>query len=141
MIEFTVEGQPQRKQRPKFRRRGNFVQTYTPKETVDYEKKIVEAYKEQIGDYMAFSGEEPLRVHIEAYFEIPKSLSKRKRQMAIENLILPHNSIDVDNTAKVVLDALNKVAYKDDHYITNLIIYKKYSEQPRLEIRISEVKL
>lgn len=33
-IRFTVKGNPFGKERPKFARRGNFVQTYTPKNTL-----------------------------------------------------------------------------------------------------------
>lgn len=138
MVSFIVEGQPQRKQRPRFRRFGKGVMTYTPKETLNYEEKIRKAYQEQVKDTV-FS-DVPLHVSIAAYFEIPKSFSKRKRQYAIEHIIKPHNAIDVDNVAKVVLDALNGTAYTDDHYITDLVIRKRYSDQPRIEVEIWEVK-
>lgn len=138
MIEFIVDGQPQRKRRPRFRRIGNYVQTYTPKETHDYEKHIVDCYLEQVGQVML--EDVPIKVNITAYFQVPKAFSKRKRQEAITHIIKPHNRLDVDNIAKVVLDALNGVAYSDDHYITDLTIRKRYAEQPRLEVRIGEVK-
>lgn len=139
-MRLIVDGQPQRKQRPRFARRGSYVTTYTPKQTSDYEAWIRKCYEDQIGHYMAFDGDEPLSVHIIAYYEIHKSFSKKKRQLAVDNLLKPTNRIDVDNTAKVVLDSLNNVCYKDDHYVTDLVVRKRYSEQPRLEIEIREVK-
>lgn len=39
-IRFTVKGNPFGKERPKFARRGNFVQTYTPKNTLQHEKRL-----------------------------------------------------------------------------------------------------
>lgn len=137
-VSFILEGQPQRKQRPRFRRAGKAVITYTPKETLEYEAKIRAAYKEQVGETI-FS-DVPLHVYIAAYFDIPKSFSKRKRQYAMANIIKPHNTTDIDNVAKVVLDALNGTAYTDDHYITDLVIRKRYSDQPRIEVEIWEVK-
>lgn len=138
MVSFIVDGQPQRKRRPRFRRVGNFVQTYTPKETHDYENYIVNCYLEQVGKVMF--DDVPVKVNIIAYFKIPGAYGKRKRQEAIEHIIKPHNRLDVDNIAKVVLDALNGVAYSDDHFVTDLIIRKRFAEQPRLEIEIGEVK-
>ena len=36
MIEFEVIGKIQPKQRPRFKRCGAFIQTYTPQATLDY---------------------------------------------------------------------------------------------------------
>lgn len=138
MIEFTVYGEPQVKQRPRFKRVGKFVQTYTPTETLAYEKKIKKAYQEQIGDYLL--EEIPIKVTIIAYFQIPKSFNKTKTQLALDNIIKPHTRKDVDNIAKICLDGMNKVVYADDRQVTDLIVRKRYSDQPRVEIRINEVK-
>ena len=138
MIRFIVDGQPQRKQRPRFSRASGFVRTYTPTETVNYENWIKLCYKNQIGD-MAFKDDDPLRVSIIAYYQVPKSWSKKKTEQALADEIKPANSIDVDNTAKVILDALNGIAYKDDHYITDLTVSKRYSDHPRVEVTIMKV--
>lgn len=139
MIRFIVDGQPQRKQRPRFSRASGFVRTYTPTETVNYEHWIKLCYKNQVGD-MAFKDDDPLKVSIIAYYQVPKSWSKKKIAQALANEIKPANSIDVDNTAKVVLDALNGVAFKDDHYVTDLEVKKRYSDIPRVEIEMERVK-
>ena len=137
-IEFVVEGQPQGKQRPKFKRMRSYVTTYTPQKTKSYEEKVKKSYMEQVGDYK-FS-DVPIEVHITAYFVITKSFSKIKKEYAIQNIIKPIKKPDIDNICKVLLGGLNGVAYDDDKVVTDLIIRKRYSYEPRVEIRIKEVK-
>lgn len=42
---------------------------------------------------------------------------------------LPCKKPDADNIAKVICDALNKVAYGDDTQICELEVHKRYTEQ------------
>ena len=49
----------------------------------------------------------------------------------------PTKKPDADNIAKVVCDALNGVAYKDDTQIVSLHIKKSYTaDEPRVEVMI-----
>lgn len=139
MIKFTVDGNPGVKKRPKFARMGKFVKTYSPEENVSYENWVKLCYKNQIGE-MTFKETEPLKISIAAFFQIPTSWSKKKTAQALTNEIKPTNSKDVDNIAKIILDALNGVAYADDHYITDLEVKKRYSDIPRVEIAMERVK-
>lgn len=43
---------------------------------------------------------------------------------------------DADNIAKVICDALNGIAYADDSHIINLMINKKYGENPGVHVSI-----
>lgn len=52
--------------------------------------------------------------------------------------MLPTKKPDLDNVLKSVLDGLQGVAYKDDKNITNARIRKRYGEEPRLEIYMTE---
>lgn len=145
-IRIIIEGEPQVKQRPRFKRinkkekdskgiekKKSYVLTYTPNETLSYEKRIKEAWTyEMLNDI-------PLSVHIVAYFGIPKSFPKYKRAQALSNIIKPTKK-DIDNICKVVLDGLQGVAYNNDSYVTDLVCRKRYSEWPRVEIEIKEVK-
>jgi Holliday junction resolvase RusA-like endonuclease len=54
----------------------------------------------------------------------------------LDGHIRPTKTPDTDNIAKSVLDALNKVAYKDDSCVVDLIVEKWYSENPRVEVYI-----
>ena len=75
-VMFSVEGTPIGKGRPKFARRGNFVSTYTPTKTRDYESLIAEAAR------IAMSTAEPLKTPVAAYIyitvPIPQSYSKKR---------------------------------------------------------------
>lgn len=135
---MIVYGAPQGKARPRFRSCGKFVQTYTPKNTMKYETQIKNEYYLQDGRYY---NEEPLCIIIVAYYEIPKSWSKKKRDLAFCNQLKPMVKPDLDNVIKVVLDALNKVAYADDKQICRIVAEKKYSIMPRLEIELKEMKI
>ena len=53
-------------------------------------------------------------------------------------LINPTKKPDLDNIAKAILDSLNGIAYKDDSQIVSLLISKKYSDRPRVEITLKE---
>jgi len=132
-VAFTVLGEPMGKKRPKFARRGKFVHAYSPKENVDYEAKVREAY----GNNPSFANA-PLRVEITAYCAIPKSFSKKKAIQARDNQLKVLSKPDVDNVSKIILDALNEIAYDDDKQVVYLSISKFYSETPRVDVRINE---
>ena len=84
--------------------------------------------------------EKPLRVTIKAYFEIPKSTSKKRKQQMMDNEILPMVKPDTDNIAKGVLDSLNGIAYKDDKQVVELIVNKFYSNTPYVSVMIEEIE-
>ena len=46
---------------------------------------------------------------------------------------------DLDNLAKGILDALNKILYADDSQIVSLTAEKYQSTEPRIEISIAEM--
>lgn len=131
MIEFTVYGEPKGKSRPRF---GN-GHTYTPKTTTEYEKTVLAAYMDK---YHTLMLKNEIRVQIRAYMGIPKSTPKKRRTEMLGKGVL--KKPDVDNIAKIILDALNGVAYEDDKQITRLDIEKRYSDTPRVEVQIGEIR-
>ena len=132
--EYTlyIPGEPMAKARPRFT--GKFV--YTPAKTVNYEVLIKELFIEKYGSAMI---DGYINANIAAYFSIPKSTSKKKRDGMIRGVILPTKKPDLDNIAKIILDSLNKIAFVDDSYVTRLSVEKYYSEKPRVEVFISEI--
>jgi len=134
MIEFTVYGKIQPKQRPRFMRRGNFIQTYTPEPTLKYQKLVADSYIEKYGDTKL---EGALIMEINAFFNVPKSYSKKKRAELMGKPNTLHNG-DIDNVAKSILDGLNGVAYEDDTIIYDLHIKKFYSDEERVEVKICD---
>lgn len=138
MNTIIVEGKVEGKQRPRFRKVGNFVQTYTPKQTKSYEKLIADEYKKQNG--VLFPTELPLELRIRAFMGIPSTFSKKKKTRAIEGELRPTKKPDADNIAKSILDGLNGVAYADDKQVVELSVKKYYGTLERVEIDIQEVK-
>lgn len=135
MIEFTVFGKIQPKQRPKFVRKGAYIQTYTPKPTLDYQKLVADSYLENYGNLKPLTG--ALVMEINAFFNVPKSYSKKKKAELMGKPNTQHNG-DVDNVAKSILDGLNGIAYDDDTIIYDLHIRKYYSDDDneRVEVKI-----
>ena len=136
MIEFIVPGEPKAKGRPKFARRGSFVTTYTPEATANYENWIKLCFQKAYPDWS--TTEVQLRVEIKAYFEVPKSKSKKIKELMLDNAIRPTKKPDCDNLAKVI-DSLNGIVWKDDAQVVSLTVDKYYSDIARMVISITEV--
>lgn len=137
-FEFEVETTPKGKARPRFVRRGNFVQTYTPKATHDYEQLIAEQFLLQGGTVFDYPY---LEMKITAYFPIPKSTKKSER-LLLETGCVPYDKKpDIDNVVKAVLDGLNKVAYEDDKQVVKLKVCKYYGSIGLVKIRIREIEV
>lgn len=137
-IRFVVPGQPFGKQRPKFSRAGQYVKTYTPGETVNYEN-LVKVMYQQVAKGKMFSDDAMLDVRIIAYYGIPKSISKKKRKAMLEHKIRPTKKPDWDNIGKIICDSLNLIAYHDDSSIVEAQVRKLYSENPRVEVTIKSI--
>lgn len=135
-VDFVIQGKVQAKQRPRFNRYSG--KTYTPNETIAYENWVKTCYLEKYKDKELM--EKPLRVTIKAYFEIPKSTSKKRKQQMMDNEILPMVKPDTDNIAKGVLDSLNGIAYKDDKQVIELIVNKFYNNIPYVSVMIEEIE-
>lgn len=85
-----ISGKPQPKERPRLARNGG---TYTPKPTVDYEKRIAQAWRDKYGDIQV--KEHNLLIHVDVYL---------KR----------YSTTDVDNLLKIAMDGLQGVAFEND---------------------------
>jgi len=135
MISFTVPGEPKGKARPIVTKKGI---AFTPKTTISYENWVKQCY--------IFTSEgqkydsEPLRARIRAYYSIPSSKSQKQKNLMNSGKIRPTKKPDTDNIAKIVLDSLNGLAFKDDSQIVELIVEKYYSENPQVEVEIEEVQ-
>ena len=77
-------------------------------------------------------------IKISAYFKIPKNTSKKNTEKMLAGDFSPTKKPDIDNIVKIVLDALNKMAFKDDNQITKLEVEKVYSEKEKIFVRIEE---
>ena len=132
IIRLEIPGEPIGKARPRVSKFGS----YTPKKTKNYETFVKELFFAKHGQVLL---EGPLEVEIKAYFKIPKSVSKKRREEMINGQITPTKKPDIDNVIKGIADALNDIAYEDDKQIVRVIAEKYYSEKPRAEVTIKTI--
>ena len=140
MINFFIPGKPTGKGRPRVCRNV----TYTPKETKDYETLVRTCYKQKYRDKEPIAAKIPVEVEIYAYFKIPKSTTKKQKVLIENNELFPTVKPDGDNISKIILDALNGLAYYDDNQVTDLTIYKQYAttdEKVGVVVNIREKRL
>lgn len=133
VINFVVHGSPKGKGRPRFTKNGH---VYTPAETAQYETLVGMSYRNSARGYKFTS---PVRVTIRAYHRPPKGKSKKVVEDMMNNHILPTKKPDADNVAKIVLDALNKVAWEDDTQVVEMMVIKRYAEEPMVAVTIEEI--
>ena len=136
VIAFEIPGPIKGKARPRVTRAGI---AYTPKETVQYENLVKLCFREAAASGTVDLFDKPLRAQLEVYHEIPKSTSKSRKGAMLLDRIYPTKKPDADNIAKIVLDSLNGIAYKDDSQVVELIVNKSYSKrgQPYVFVRLS----
>lgn len=102
------------KQRPRWNGRGR---PYTPAPTAEAEEGIRRAWLRQVGSrWAAHRGEARMAIVIER----PLAKSNPRRWAGKADVLAP----DLDNTAKLVFDALNGVAYADDRQVTQLSVIR-----------------
>lgn len=141
-IKVFIPGEPAAKERP---RSGKGGRIYTPAKTHKAEQALrqnwIAANMEQYGSVHTF--EEPVRIKVRFYFAPLKSFPKWEMRLIRHGTTIPkHTKPDIDNLLKLVLDALNGVAYKDDSLVTAISGEKCYSDKgPGTEIEIYRVEL
>lgn len=134
IYEFEVPGKITGKGRPRVN--TNTGVAYTPTKTKDYEELVKQYFWIKYPRVNRIEGR--TAVKIIAYFGIPKNTSKKDKENMLNNTISPTKKPDIDNITKIILDALNAIAFKDDNQITKLEIEKKYSEEERVYVKIEE---
>ena len=109
---------------------------YTPENTKDYEMLIKQYFKLKYPRYVPL--ENRVSVKIVAQFKVPKTATKKDRALIEEGKLSPTKKPDIDNIVKIILDALNKMAFKDDNQITKIEVEKIYGEVEKIIVKIDE---
>lgn len=135
--QVCIYGEPQGKGRPRFSTVCGHVKTRTPDQTVIYENLVKTEYRNQSG--VRFPDDAMLDVRVMAYYTIPKSISKKKRQAMLDHKVRPTKKPDFDNIGKVICDSLNGIAYRDDAQIVDAQVRKFYSNTPRVVVIITDI--
>lgn len=134
IYEFEVPGKITGKGRPRVNTQTAIA--YTPTKTKEYEDLVKQYFILKYRRINPLEGR--IRVEIKAYFSIPKNASKKQKEEMLKDNISPIKKPDIDNIAKIILDALNKLAFKDDNQIIKLDIEKIYSEEEKVYVKIEE---
>lgn len=109
---------------------------YTPNKTKNYEYLVRQLFVYKYPKFEPIVGR--VKMSVIAYFELPKSISKQKEAEMLAGIISPTKKPDWDNIGKIISDALNKFAFKDDAQIIEATIIKKYARTPKVLVRIEE---
>lgn len=132
--EFEVIGDIKGKARPRVN--TYTCKAYTPTNTKDYELLVKQYFKIKYPRFVPL--ENRLSVKIVATFKVPKTTTKKDREQIEKGLISPTKKPDIDNIVKIILDALNQMAFKDDTQITKLEVEKIYGEEEKVYVAIEE---
>jgi len=135
IIQFTVDGDPIPKGRPRFARRGHFVQTYTDAKTIDYETHVAMKARQAIGATEPLKG--ALTVFLYLRYTIPASYSKKRKEACLRGVEYP-KKVDIDNVYKSITDAMNGIVYMDDSQIVEAHITKVYAETAGANVMVQE---
>lgn len=128
-ITIRIPGTPVGKGRPRFARRGAFVQTYTPEKTQNYEALVKMVALEAMEGNPPIDG--PVRIDLWLSVLPPASWNNKKAMLALTGEMAPTTKPDVDNTLKCVLDACNGIVWIDDKQVVDAVIRKRYGATPQ----------
>lgn len=133
-VTFTIPGRVRGKGRPRFSTRNGKIRTFT-----DAKTEATEAMIRQFA-HAAMKGrppiEGPVAVHITIFQFPPASWSQKKRESAVYLTGRP----DLDNVAKAICDAGNRILYLDDAQISDLHVTRRYSIEmsDRVDVAVRE---
>ena len=131
---FSIPGEPQGKVNMRPYKRGDFLTLVNPNHNKNYMTLVRDAFFKT--EATKIPDNHRVYLEIRAYFQIPKSISKKKREKMLSGSIKPTKKPDCDNISKVICDALNGIAFHDDSMIVGLEVEKFYSENPCVDVVI-----
>lgn len=134
LISLTILGEPTAQKRHRTVRMGAFNRNYDPSaaDKKDFLSIVQDNAPENPYD-------RPIRLIVDAFFTRPKSHYGTGKKVGIikDNAPVYHTSRpDWDNVGKFVSDALNKIYWRDDSILCEVGVRKRYSDNPRIEIKI-----
>jgi len=133
-IEFRIPGKVIGKGRPHFVKKTGVA--ITPQQTRSYESLIRDVVIPLMGDQKPWEG--CVKAYVVAYYKVPKSWSKKDKELAAAQKI-PPGKPDVDNVVKILLDSLSRWLYHDDKQVCDCHIIKLWSEEDSLYVCMEEM--
>ena len=136
MLKIVIPGSPIGQGRPKFSTINGHPKAYDPEKSRNYKAYVRMLATQAMKDTGFERIDGPCAVLINAFFEVPKSKSKRFREAALKGTERPTKKPDIDNIVKAIQDALNGLTYKDDACIVDLACHKYYGEIPQVTVYV-----
>lgn len=141
-IELKILGEPKAQKRHRSVKMGNFNRQYDPSSADKKDFLSIVQDNAPLEPFVA-----PLSVNMVFVFTRPKShyRSGKNSHILKDDAPIYHVSKpDCDNLAKFVMDALNKIYWKDDSLICSISVTKKYTNisfdpSPMTRITISKL--
>jgi Holliday junction resolvase RusA-like endonuclease len=130
VLSFFVSGKPVPKGRPRFRNVGSYVQTYTPKNTVDWEREIGEQVGVSLARLRSRGALEGIELPIAGRVMLNLRFNLAKPKSAPKKLRFQLKKPDLDNLDKALIDALSNIALiKDDNIVTDITTCKRFASE------------
>jgi Holliday junction resolvase RusA-like endonuclease len=126
-ISFWIDADPRGKERPRFDRRTGHART--AEATRRAEQDVRFAWKS--AGMLKLAEHTPIACTITCYLRRPGRHILRSGELSAEGQRAPspfRTKPDVDNVAKLVLDALEGCAYPADVAITDLLVVKRWAD-------------
>jgi Holliday junction resolvase RusA-like endonuclease len=135
-VAFTIPGRP----RGKARHRTSFKlkRQFPDPRTVAAEREIATLYRLAARSAPLITG--AVSLSIEAVFRVPASWPKKLRIAALAGEVEFTGKPDRDNIDKLVMDALNAVAWVDDCQVNRGPVVRRYGEPERVEVVVEAIE-
>jgi len=136
IITIIIPGEPTPKGRPRIGRNRHTGKSlaYTPTKT---------RTAETVGKYIAKAAmrgrlrmDGPVVVEMIAYRSKGMPRTKVGKAAALAGDLVPETKPDLDNIIKLALDICNEIVFNDDNQVVDISAKKRFSDNPRLEIRV-----
>lgn len=133
LARIMVRGEPVPAGRPRFTRQGH---AFDPKRSRQYKMMVHEVAAMQY--HGPVLSDMALAVKIDIYRPIQKSVSHKEHDRRLSGEHRPIVKPDTSNYVKLIEDALTGVIWEDDNLIVSLTADKYYSDEPRIEVTVTE---
>lgn len=136
-ITFVVYGEPVAQGRGRSTIVNGKVIVYDPAKSREFKRLVKYIAQRYRPENLITSA---ITLTVRAYLSIPKSFSKKKKEMALSGELRPVKKPDLKNIIAGIEDALEKVIYENDSQIVEYGASGKwYGDPPRVEVEIEEV--
>lgn len=132
---FTFEIEPVPQLRPRVSSRP-YLRVYDPPKVKQFKSLLRSLAANQYARPPLIG---PLSVSLTFYRPVQKSISKTERERRLSNQSKPVVKPDTDNYIKSTLDALNGVLWHDDAQIVKITAEKRYSENGKIVITVTQL--